>query len=70
VTAVRCGLFLSIPATVLASWAFYQTDHRALEEAALAGAAVAVVLVTAWSLHGDTSSDVTRREQKPLAWST
>jgi hypothetical protein len=45
-SAIRRGLLLSIPATVVASWFFQTTTHAALDEAALAALAVtATVLV-------------------------
>jgi high-affinity iron transporter len=47
-SAIHRGLILSIPATVVGSWLFQHSNHRALDEALLATIAVAVTSVFAW----------------------
>jgi hypothetical protein len=41
-SAIRRGVLVSIPATVIASWLFHRTTHAALDEAVLAAITVAV----------------------------
>src|SRR5438874_1916546 len=47
-SAIRRGLIISIPATVIASGLFQNTAHRALDEALLAAMTVAVTSIFAW----------------------
>src|SRR5919198_948860 len=44
-SAIRCGLLLSIPATVPLAWWFQRSAARALDEAILATVAFAIALV-------------------------
>src|SRR5204863_2991106 len=55
-SAIRRGVLLSIPATVVASWLFQRSTGRALDEALLAAITVAVTLFFASSVwRRDTS---------------
>jgi hypothetical protein len=51
ISGIHRGLLLSAPATVLASWWFQRTPHRALDEAALATCAVAIAGLFAVSVR-------------------
>lgn len=47
-SAIRRGLVISIPATVVASWLFQLSTRRAFDEALLAAMTVAVTAIFAW----------------------
>src|SRR5207302_4071879 len=51
-SAIRRGLLVSIPATVVASWLFQRSSHAALDEALLAVITVAVTWLFARRVWG------------------
>jgi hypothetical protein len=50
-SAIRRGLLISIPATMVASWLFHRTSHAALDEAVLAAMTVAATVLFARRVH-------------------
>jgi hypothetical protein len=70
-SAIRRGLILSMPATVVASWWFQRSVHRALDEAMLAAFAVVVALMAGLPLWrgGDMSRKTPPREPHPAVFS-
>jgi hypothetical protein len=54
-SAIRCGLLLSIPATVPLAWWFQRSAARALDEAILATVAFAIALVCARGLRSSSA---------------
>jgi hypothetical protein len=66
--AVRLGLLISVPATVVAARLFQTSSYRAQDELALAACATVVAFLLAWTLWRPAVVTSLRTSTRPLFW--